>query len=444
MAVYKDWLIATRNVLNPETQKGAGALIVLDARTGNRLPLPGVLAGMRLESSSRLLVDQDDLFVYRAFLSAEGRLGTWVNLKTGQSREITLDSYADPAVQRPGLASWRPFALFAGRLAAGGSTPLQTSPGISMTSASLDFATGKLSPLLPEAMKPGQLMAGVSEGNQVYFPQSVRDANAPVTASGLPRSKTDVVELDITSGQWRRLGVDILPKTNGLFAKVQHLMIEGERMYLFGNFSKIGGLQRPGLAVVDRETGRVLDWTPELGGEFLAQAFFTEIATAATPRFVYATGTTELLDDKAVRNLAAVDAATGRVLDWMPSVQGTVTNLVWNAQGLWAQTTQTNAQGVASTDTQWLRPPALPERIAAGQPASRGVVFMEVELAVGANGVLLSVNPSGEFASRPVIIEASTNLIDWTPIATITGPFTFEDTDASRHAYRYYRARQPR
>jgi hypothetical protein len=37
-------------------------------------------------------------------------------------------------------------------------------------------------------------------------------------------------------------------------------------------------------------------------------------------------------------------------------------------------------------------------------------------------------------------IEASTNLVDWMPIATNTSPFTFVDGDATNFPARYYRS----
>jgi len=38
------------------------------------------------------------------------------------------------------------------------------------------------------------------------------------------------------------------------------------------------------------------------------------------------------------------------------------------------------------------------------------------------------------------IIESSTNLVNWQPLQTNPGPFTFTDTNAASYSARFYRA----
>jgi hypothetical protein len=47
----------------------------------------------------------------------------------------------------------------------------------------------------------------------------------------------------------------------------EHLAIAGDRLYVGGRFSTVGGQPRPGLASLNRITGSLQPWNPTLGGE---------------------------------------------------------------------------------------------------------------------------------------------------------------------------------
>jgi hypothetical protein len=60
-----------------------------------------------------------------------------------------------------------------------------------------------------------------------------------------------------------------------------------------------------------------------------------------------------------------------------------------------------------------------------------------ISLASSAGGVNLSVNGA---AGSPYIIFASTDLVNWSPLATNTAPFVFTDSNSSNYSRRFYQA----
>ena len=98
------------------------------------------------------------------------------------------------------------------------------------------------------------------------------------------------------------------PGTNSY---VYALARSGSTLYLGGDFSRVGGVVRRGVAAVSTGSRNVTDWNPGLDGEVRAL-----VVLGST---VYMGGTFGSVGHKPRSGLAAVDAHTGAVTAWNPS-----------------------------------------------------------------------------------------------------------------------------
>jgi outer membrane protein assembly factor BamB len=88
------------------------------------------------------------------------------------------------------------------------------------------------------------------------------------------------------------------------------------RVYVGGNFKRIGGSRRAGLAAVDSRTGAAAQWMPSVRTERLGA-----VGVSGTGRV--AIGLWESgLRGLARTGLAAIDTASGRVTKWNPRISG--------------------------------------------------------------------------------------------------------------------------
>jgi outer membrane protein assembly factor BamB len=102
---------------------------------------------------------------------------------------------------------------------------------------------------------------------------------------------------------------------------VSALAVAAGRLYVGGAFDHVGGRPRAGLAAVDLATGRVVPWAPRLG----AHNYGVE-TIAVSGGVVYVGGDFASIGGVKQSALAAVDAATGRVEEWHPSVGSSTTD----------------------------------------------------------------------------------------------------------------------
>lgn len=117
---------------------------------------------------------------------------------------------------------------------------------------------------------------------------------------------------------------------------VTSLAIFGEKLFVGGQFSRIGGQARRDLAVVDAGSGAVLNWSASADGGVSALAVSERAVVAgfqASPNGVVR------------QNLAAFDEATGRLTDWNPASDAAVFALVVAGDRVFAGGNFTNAGG---------------------------------------------------------------------------------------------------
>ena len=95
----------------------------------------------------------------------------------------------------------------------------------------------------------------------------------------------------------------------------------GEDVYVGGHFNQIGGEARQALAAIDRRSGRVSPWHPEIAGGYP----FPEVAAIAlSGQDVTVGGAFSQVDGSERSNAAKVDGRTGAVESWNPRANNTV------------------------------------------------------------------------------------------------------------------------
>jgi hypothetical protein len=123
-------------------------------------------------------------------------------------------------------------------------------------------------------------------------------------SAGRAAARTRIAALSLATGQ-------ALPWDVGLddtCCASPVLRVDGTTLYVAGSFRRIRGVARTGLAAVDVASGRLLDWNPQLPADWCK---FGSCPVAPAAGRVYVAG------DFSPR-LVALGAADGRVLDWNP------------------------------------------------------------------------------------------------------------------------------
>jgi len=98
---------------------------------------------------------------------------------------------------------------------------------------------------------------------------------------------------------------------------VRELQVVSGRLYVCGEFTRIGGVPRNGVAAVNVADGTLSDWDPHI--EYGLPYTLTVAGGTA-----YVGGLFEFVGGRPRSNLAAVDAVTGAVRDWAPNPEPTV------------------------------------------------------------------------------------------------------------------------
>lgn len=121
-----------------------------------------------------------------------------------------------------------------------------------------------------------------------------------------------VAAIDTTTGQVLAWNPDA-PATDPDVQSgvVRHLCATASAVYAAGSFTRIGGLDRSGIAALDPLSGSATAWNPQTAGAVSALA-------ASSSRLFVAGPTT--IDGQSRAGLAAFDLQTGALLPWAPGV----------------------------------------------------------------------------------------------------------------------------
>ena len=103
----------------------------------------------------------------------------------------------------------------------------------------------------------------------------------------------------------------------GVNGDVRELATDDTTLYVGGAFTEIGGVQRNYIAAIDKATGKVTDWNPQLNNEVRSISIVDNKIVVNGPF-------TRVNDSDAVNYTAVIDPATGAVASIQPlNAQGT-------------------------------------------------------------------------------------------------------------------------
>ena len=107
---------------------------------------------------------------------------------------------------------------------------------------------------------------------------------------------------------------------------VSRLAVRGDKIYAGGAFTSVGGVDRQGIAALDRATGALKDWNPNADGQV-----HTIVVSGTT---VYVGGSFAEIGGQPRENLAALRTSDATATSWNPGAGGGPIRhqLVW--QGL--------------------------------------------------------------------------------------------------------------
>jgi predicted small secreted protein len=148
-----------------------------------------------------------------------------------------------------------------------------------------------------------------------------------VAVGGVPRLNLAHVLADGTVGPWS-------PTASGtpVYAPTLPLVVclakEGSTVYVGGDFQTLSGEPRRNLGAVDAVSGAVLDWAPE------PDHWVTALATQGG--VVYAGGLFTHMGGQSRNYVAAVDVSSGAVTDWNPNAEYWVEVLVPDGEVVYA------------------------------------------------------------------------------------------------------------
>ena len=132
-------------------------------------------------------------------------------------------------------------------------------------------------------------------------------------AGTVPRS--NLAAIDAISG----VPLDWAPATN---ATVHSLRLNGQLLYLGGQFTSVNGVARNKVACLDRLGGNVIGFNPNVDAS--PSAVVKAIDVDPSTSVVYIAGSFSSVGGVARSHLAAVDGFSGFLLSWNPGVIGTV------------------------------------------------------------------------------------------------------------------------
>ena len=118
------------------------------------------------------------------------------------------------------------------------------------------------------------------------------------------------------------------PEVSGFepFALGGAISVSGDTVYVGGDFSRIGGVARRSIAAVDALTARVLDWNP--GKHARISSDFGVQQIEAVDGRVYVYGNFTRIGGKKRCDVAALNVVTGRALPWNPNANCKAT--IWS------------------------------------------------------------------------------------------------------------------
>lgn len=145
-------------------------------------------------------------------------------------------------------------------------------------------------------------------------------------------ARSCIAAFDLTTGQLTAWAPDATAPTDDLFSpspQVRHLVVAGARVYVTGYFDHVGGEAHAGIAALDIETGRALDWDPGFPTPSVE-------SIAVDGRTIFIGGWFTSVGGADRQHLAALDAETAAPLDWDPWLNESVATLCVSGGAIYA------------------------------------------------------------------------------------------------------------
>jgi hypothetical protein len=171
--------------------------------------------------------------------------------------------------------------------------------------AAVDAASGRATAWNPRP--DGRIGAIVQSGPVVYVGGDFSHM------AGVERH--GIAAVDAASGQ--PTGWD--PDADG---QIRAITVVGSTVYVAGDFSHIGGEARRSLAALDATTGKATPWNPGLLNASQPDATWVEMLVVADSTVIIGDGNYDLIGGVPRRDIAAIDAVTGKVTTWEPELRG--------------------------------------------------------------------------------------------------------------------------
>jgi hypothetical protein len=175
--------------------------------------------------------------------------------------------------------------------------------------AAIDARTGRITSWHPKVSGP--LQAGLGEVRALAVVGTTLYVGGEFDHAG-GRPRANLAALDTKTGDafaWN-------PGTNAEPFGVRILVARGSALYVGGDFTKVAGQPRRGVAAVDLRTGALRTWNPQLGGTPDVEVDAIALSSSA----VYIGGVFGSVGSQARRNLAAVELSSAAPLPWSPTV----------------------------------------------------------------------------------------------------------------------------
>jgi trimeric autotransporter adhesin len=154
----------------------------------------------------------------------------------------------------------------------------------------------------------GRVLAVAASGTTVYLAGTFTSVRPPGNRPGDGEvARNRAAAIDAATGR-------LLPWNPNVNGEVRALAVAGQRVYLGGNFSQVGGQNRRRLAAVDAGSGAATAWNPQVSAKVNALA--TDGAT------VWLGGSFTSVGGSSRLRLAAVSAITAAVTAFRADVDG--------------------------------------------------------------------------------------------------------------------------
>jgi hypothetical protein len=272
--------------------------------------------------------------------------------------------------------------------------------------AAFDIPSGELTAWDPNVI--GWVQSIALLGDTVYVGGIISSVGGFLSEGGVSRQGLAALDADTGEPTSWAPAVDPFTPYSGWDSTVREIIIDGNTVYVAGDFVEVEGQTRNALAALDATTGALTSWNPDVSGHVQSAAL-----SGGT---IYVTGWFDAIGGQPRDYLGAADITTGQVTAWNPRANergffiaasgGTV-----YAGGAFTSVNTSSRDRLAAIDT-------ATGALTAWNPGTDGHVKT---IAVAGNSVYVGgdfTTAGGQPRGRLASIDAATGLVNpWAPDA---------------------------